>query len=201
MTPSEEKELKECAKEAFREIDKPDTYCGTPRLANLQDIMNYQTKMYKSSDEHGSMENFLRVIREAATEEENRSQDYIPEKGDPQWVAIEHMGEHPHGLYLCLLKNSDKASEPFHVEERYFTYNSEHRSTFESAEKARGVVAFMVPRFYPSFGKSRERDLQRTIDVLRRQLKDVTEAKELADEGLTVAHMLGFEKGKEVTSE
>jgi len=107
------------------------------------------------------------------------SQDYIPEKGDPQWIAIGHMGDHPHGPYLCLLENSEDASEPFHVEERYFTYNSEHRSTFESTEAGKDVVAFMVPRFYPSMKATRERDLQRTIYILRRQLKDAQEERDV----------------------
>ena len=101
------------------------------------------------------------------------SQNYKAPKGSIEWLAIEHMHEHVHGLYLCLIENSDDASEPHHVEERYFTYNSKHESTFQNAREAKGVVAFLVPRFYSSGSDTRVKDLQRDNKHLRRQLKDL----------------------------
>ena len=62
------------------------------------------------------------------------------------WIPIDQMHEHVHGLYLCLIES--KSGERYCVQERYFTYTKENEASFQSKSDAKDVIAFLVPRFY-----------------------------------------------------
>ncbi len=93
------------------------------------------------------------------------------------WRPIKEMKDHVHGLYLCLIKLGDHGDvDDYSVQERYFTYNDKHESTFQDDEDAEGVVSFMVPRFYPSFGedehKGRYDRLEAQVKELKKEVKN-----------------------------
>jgi hypothetical protein len=102
------------------------------------------------------------------------------------WRPVSEMGNnHPHGLYLCLLQTGDpKTIDGYCVEERYFTYNKEHKAVFQSAAEGANVIAFLVPRFYNHYlgaDETREELLQKEVIQLRMQIKKLKEEKEAQD--------------------
>ena len=57
-------EMRTMLGQAYEEIAKPDTYCGTPRLSNLQGIRDVVAGFESTSDRHGHMERFLKMCKD-----------------------------------------------------------------------------------------------------------------------------------------
>lgn len=98
------------------------------------------------------------------------------------WIPISEMKKHVHGLYLCLIhdEGEGKNCDDFSIEERYFTYNKAHESTFQSTKEATGVIAFMTPRYY-GYSTGREKELQKENRRLRIERDKVTPEQHVMD--------------------
>tara|TARA_R110002020_G_scaffold213427_1_gene420192 strand:- start:2067 stop:2408 length:342 start_codon:yes stop_codon:yes gene_type:complete len=87
---------------------------------------------------------------------------------DIQWQPIVTMVNHPHGCYLCLVKS--ECSEGYYLDEKYFEYDENHRSSL-SDEEAKGVVAFLIPRVHLQYRDDAIKSILRKIEGIKKQSK------------------------------
>ena len=90
------------------------------------------------------------------------------ERVSNQWQPIIAMPSHPHGEYLCLIRSD--CSEGYYLQERYFTYDENHKSSL-SDKDAKNVVAFMIPRPHLSYRDEALRAILKKITGIKKQSK------------------------------